>query len=272
MLEGKVALVTGSARGIGRAYALRLAKLGADVVINDVNLKAAQEFNEQLSAPSVMDEVKNLGRRSIGIEADVRNRAQVDAMVKRILDEFGRIDILVNNAGGRLSPGGKSPKRLADAWASSVEEEQLRYVVELNLIGTILVSQAASVPMKQQKSGVIVNVASVMGLGTVGHHGRGADYAVAKAGIIHYTRLLAAELGPYGIRVNCIAPGTITSSRIVAQAQAPEGLENDIPLRRLGTPEDCASVIEFLATDLSGYVTGDCIVVDGGFGLTQTTG
>ncbi len=272
MLDSKVALVTGSARGIGRAYALRLAKLGANVVINDVNLKAAQEFNEQLTAPTVMDEVKSLGRRSIGIQADVRNKAEVDNMIKKILDEFGRIDILVNNAGGRLSPGGKSPKRLAEAWASSVEEEQLRYVVELNLIGTILVSQAASAPMKQQKSGVIVNVSSVMGLGTVGHQGRGADYAVAKAGIIHYTRLLAAELGPYGIRVNCIAPGTITSSRIVAQAQAPEGLEQNIPLRRLGVPEDCAKVIEFLVSDLSGYVTGECIVVDGGFGLTQVTG
>lgn len=263
-----MALVTGSARGIGRAYALKLAKLGADVVINDVNLKAAEEFSEQLTAPTVMDEVKNLGRRSIGIESDVRVKAQVDGMMKKILDEFGRIDILVNNAGGRLNPGGKSPKHLAGDWASSVEEEHLRYIIDLNLVGTIFVSQAASVPMKQQKSGVIVNVSSVMGLGSVGHVGKGADYAVAKAGIVQYTRLLAAELGPYGIRVNCIAPGTITSSRLVAQAQAPEGAEQSIPLRRLGTPEDCANVIEFLVTDLSQYVTGQCIIVDGGSGLT----
>ena len=272
MLDGKVALVTGSARGIGRAYALRLARLGADIVVNDVNLKASEEFKEQLTAPTVMDEVKNLGRRSIGIEADVRNKAQVEGMVKKILDEFGRIDILVNNAGGRLSPGGTSPKRLADDWASSVDEEHMRYIIDLNLIGTIFVSQAASVPMKQQKSGAIVNISSGMGVASAGHQGRGADYAVAKAAIIHYTRLLAAELGPYGIRVNCIAPGSITSSRAVAQAQAPLGLEQNIPLRRLGTPEDCAKVIEFLVSDLSSYVTGECIVVDGGFGLTQVYG
>jgi NAD(P)-dependent dehydrogenase (short-subunit alcohol dehydrogenase family) len=271
MLEGKVALVTGSARGLGRAYALRLAKLGADVVINDVNLKAAEEFNERLTAPTVTDEVRNLGRRSIGIQADVCKKADVDGMFKKILDEFGRIDILVNNAGGRLSPPGADRRlRLSEAWATGVPQEELRFTIDLNLIGTILCSQAASVPMKQQKSGNIINVGSVAGLGTCGHSGRAADYAVAKAGVIHYTRLLAAELGPYGIRVNCIAPGYIASVRIVAQAQASEELARGFPLGRLGTPEDCANVIEFLVSGLSSYVTGHCITIDGGFSLTHT--
>jgi NAD(P)-dependent dehydrogenase (short-subunit alcohol dehydrogenase family) len=259
MLQGKVALVTGSARGIGRAYALRLARLGADVVINDINLKAAEEFGERLTAATVMDEIKNLGRRSIGIQADVSRKTDVDGMFRKILDEFGRVDILVNNAGGRLRPG--------DAWASSVSEDDLRFIIDLNLIGTILCSQAASVPMKQQKSGNIINVSSVAGL-RVMLSGGGADYAVAKAGVIQYTALLAAELGPCGIRVNCIAPGHITSSRLVAQGMRnPLGMEEiarRIPLRRLGTPEDCANVLEFLVSDLSAYVTGQCITVDGG--------
>jgi NAD(P)-dependent dehydrogenase (short-subunit alcohol dehydrogenase family) len=269
MLEGKVALVTGSGRGLGRAYALRLAKLGADVVINDVNLKAAEEFNERLTAPTVMDEVKNFGRRSIGIQADVCKKADVDGMFKKILDEFGRIDILVNNAGGRLTPGGKSSKRLGEAWASSMVEEELRYIIDLNLVGTILCSQAASIPMKQQKLGNIINVSSIAGL-EVSRSGRGADYAVAKAGVFHYTRLLAAELGPYGIRVNCIAPGYIASVRIIAQGQAPEEVAKGLPLGRLGTPEDCANVIEFLVSNLSAYVTGHCITIDGGYSLTHT--
>ena len=255
-----MALVTGSARGLGRAYALRLAKLGADVVVNDINLKAAEEFKERLTAPTVMDEVKNLGRRSIGVEADVSKKADVDGMFKKILDEFGRIDVLVNNAGGRLRPGA--------GWASSVPPEDLRFIIDLNLVGTILCSQAASVAMKQQKLGNIINVSSIAGL-EVGRSGRGADYAVAKAGVYHYTRLLAAELGPYGIRVNCIAPGYITSARIVAQAQASEELARGFPLGRLGKPEDCANVIEFLASDLSGYVTGHCITIDGGYSLTH---
>lgn len=259
MLQGKVALVTGSARGIGRAYALRLARLGADVVINDINLKAAEEFGERLTAATVMDEIKNLGRRSIGIQADVCRRTNVDGMFKKILEEFGRIDILVNNAGGRLRPG--------EAWASSVSEDDLRFIIDLNLIGTILCSQSASVPMKEQKSGNIINVSSVAGL-RVMLSGGGADYAVGKAGVVHYTKLLAAELGPYSIRVNCIAPGHITSSRLVAQGMRnPLGMEEiarRIPLRRLGTPEDCANVVEFLVSDLSAYLTGQCITVDGG--------
>jgi len=260
MLQEKVALVTGSARGLGRAYALRLAKLGADVVINDVDLKAANEFNEQLSAPTVMDEVRNLGRRAIGVQADVSKKADVDRMFKKILDEFGRIDLLVNNAGARLRGGA--------GWASSVPPEDLRFIIEVNLVGAILYSQAASVPMKQQKTGNIINVSSIAGL-EVSRSGRAADYCVAKAGVFHYTRLLAAELGPYGIRVNCIAPGIITSSRVTATGQAPEHLARVFPLGRFGTPEDCANVIEFLASDLSGYVTGQCITIDGGYSLTQ---
>ena len=260
-LEGKVALVTGGARGLGRAYVLHLARLGADVVVNDINLDAAQEYDEPLTAETVMDEVRNLGRRSLGIAADVTQKAAVDAMFEQILDTFGRIDILINNAGGFLDP-------IAEHYASNAPERHYRYLMDINLTGTIFCCQAASRPMKKAGAGKIVNVASQAGLWS-GRDGGHVAYKVAKAGVVQYTRVLAAELGPFGIHVNCIAPGFILSSRALAHGQdSEEGwgrLVSEIPLRRLGQPEDCAKVVEFLVTDLSDYVTGQCIPVCGGY-------
>lgn len=269
-LDGRVALVTGSARGLGRAYALHLARLGADVVINDVDLNAASIFGEQLTAPTVMDEVRRLGRRSIGLQADVAKKREVDAMFSTILNEFGQLDILINNAGGNLSV--KDPSKApGPTYASDCSEEDYQYIVEINLTGTVFCCQAASRPMKARRYGRIVNVASQAGL-RAPPSGGGMPYSVAKAGIIHYTRILAAELGPYGINVNCIAPGWILSSRAIAQGRARpevrEALEKQIALRRLGTPDDCARVVEFLVTDLSSYVTGQCIPVCGGYVLS----
>ena len=267
-LLGKVALVTGGARGLGRSYALRLARLGADVVINDINLEAYKEFGETITAPTVTDEVRKLGRRSLGIRADVTKKTEVDDMLKTVLDEFGSIDILVNNAGGAL----RRPEATGhhSMGASDVSEEDFRYQFNINFLGTVLCCQAASIPMKKQKSGKIVNVSSQAGLHTtVG--GGGMPYSVAKAAILHYTRILAAELGRYNINVNCIAPAWILSSRAIAQGRnEPEkrkNLESQIALGRLGQPEDCAKVVEFLVTDLSDYVTGQCISVCGGYVL-----
>jgi len=259
-LTGKVALVTGAARGLGRAYALHLAKIGADVVINDIDLDAAKEFDEALIADTVMDEVRALGRRSLGVQADVTVKDEVDGMFRQALDEFGRIDILVTNAGGAL-------RSWNDAGAATASEEYYKYIMDINLTGAILCCQAASVPMKAQGSGKIVTVSSQAGMWCGGPGGM--PYKVAKAGVIQYTRVLAAELGPYGINVNCIAPGWILSSRAVAQGRASEEtraqLEPQVPLRRLGVPEDCAKVVEFLVTDLSDYVTGQCLPVCGGY-------
>jgi NAD(P)-dependent dehydrogenase (short-subunit alcohol dehydrogenase family) len=249
-LSGKVALVTGGGRGLGRAYALHLARLGADVVVNDVSMDVHQDYGEELCAESVADEIAALGVRSLEIEADVTREDQVAAMFQRVGDTFGRLDILVNNAGGALFG------------------DDFQRTMDLNLMGTVLCCQAAAPMMRLQRSGKIVNVGSQAGL--IGSSGN--PYAVSKAAVIHYTRGLAAELGPDNIHVNCIAPGWILSSRAVAQGrnlpETRERLESQIALGRLGLPEDCARVIEFLVTDLSDYVTGQTICVCGGYVLS----
>jgi 3-oxoacyl-[acyl-carrier protein] reductase len=259
-LQGKVALITGGARGLGRAYVLRLTQLGADVVINDIDLNAAAEYNETLTAPTVMAEVEALGGRALGIQADVTNKDAVDAMFEETLGTFGRVDILINNAGGAL----KMPPNHS---AVTAEMDHYQYIMDINLTSTILCCQAASRPMMAQRSGKIVNVSSQAGLWS-GRDGGGMAYKVAKAGVAHYTRILAAELGPYNIHVNSIAPGWILSSRAVAGGRDSEEtrarLLPQIPLRRMGVPEDCANVVEFLVTDLSDYVTGQCIPICGG--------
>jgi 3-oxoacyl-[acyl-carrier protein] reductase len=260
-LAGKVALVTGSARGLGRAYALRLARLGADVVVNDISLEAHKQYDETLTpgCETVVDEIRTLDRRSLGIVADVTDEAQVRSMVDRIVVELGRIDVLVCNAGGALIPG--------RSLASEVPIGDFRRMMDLNLIGTIHACQAIAPHMKAQRSGKIVTVGSQAGLRSQGGGG-GTSYAVAKAAIQHYTRKLADELGQFNVTVNCIAPGWILSSRAIAGGRgSPESrarLEPEIALKRLGEPEDCAKVVEFLTTDLSDYVTGQIIPICGG--------
>lgn len=260
-LDGKVAVVTGGARGLGRAYALHLAHLGAHVVINDIDLDAARRYNEQLNAPSVAQEIESLGVRSLAVQADVTNADEVDDMFTEIVSAFGRVDILVNNAGGNLNPH-------ADNSAARLNMENYHSIVDINLTGTIHCCRAVAPTLREQQSGKIVNVASQAGLWS-GRTGSHVAYKVAKAGIIHYTRVLAAELGPYNVHVNCIAPGFILSSRAIAggrdQGEVRDNLLAQIPLGRLGLPEDCAKVVEFLTTDLSDYVTGQCIPVCGGY-------
>ena len=249
-LDGKVALVTGAARGLGRAYALHLAKLGADVAVNDINMRAYEEYDEEITAASVPQEVEAFGVRGIGVECDVTDRAQVELMVREVEESWGRLDILVNNAGGALF-GPKEFKPMHD----------------LNFHGTVHFCEASAEIMKRQRSGKIVNVASQAGI--IGSPGQ--SYATSKAAVIHYTRCLAAELGPYGINVNAIAPGFILSSRAIAggrgEGETRRDLESKIALGRLGMPEDCAKVVEFLVTDLSDYLTGQTIRVCGGYVL-----
>ena len=265
-LEGQVAIVTGAARGLGRAYALRLAKLGADVVISDIDLNSAREFGERLEAESVMDEVRALGRRSLGVQGDLRHRAAADDLVARTLAGFGRIDILVNNAGGAFAPVERSS-------ASQTPDEDTDAMLDVNYRSMLHCCQAA-MPALRERGGAIVNISTMAALDPSRSRGRMTAYAVAKSAVIQYTRYLAYEVGPEGIRVNCIAPGTMLTPRIQAQAAA-RGMQSDkelqrIPLRRYGVAEDCANVLEFLVTPLSSYVTGQCLSVCGGQVLTPS--
>lgn len=240
--------MTGGGRGLGRAYALRLARLGATVLVNDLRSSVHAEYDETLSAPSVPDECRALGVESAELLADVTDTGSVTDLFERIDEQWGRLDVLVNNAGGAL---------FGQEW---------RPTLELNLMGTVNCCQGAAQFMRRQQSGKIVNIASQAGImGT----GGGGPYGVSKAAVIHYTRGLALELGPYGVNVNCMAPGWILSSRAVASGrndpERRQALEEKIALGRLGLPEDCANVLEFLVGPLSDYVTGQTIPVCGGY-------
>ena len=263
-LLGKTAVVTGAARGLGRAYALRLASLGADVAIVDINLQGAAEFGEALGAASVPEEIQAMGRRGLGLQADLAQRGAAFGAIEAALNAFGRIDILVNNAGGALTPSERSR-------ASEAPEEDTRFLMDVNYMSAVHCCQAVAPIMKRQGSGVIVNISSQSGITTY-QQGLLAAYSASKAAVTHYTRYLAAELGPHGIRANCLAPGVMLTARVAAQA-AQRGVGTDeeaqkVPLRRLGRVEDCAGVLEFLCTDLSQYVTGQVISVCGGAVLT----
>ena len=263
-LDGKVAIVTGSARGLGRAYARRLAGLGAKVAVTDLNLKSYEEFEAEandMTAESTVAEIEASGGTALGIEVDVCDPRAVDGMAERVVAEWGRIDVLVANAGGGRG-------RPVDTKASTLDPALLHLVTGMNLFGTVYSCNAVAPFMKRQRSGKIITVSSVAGLSPSADGGY-AHYGAAKAAIAHYTRYLAQDFGPYGITANCIAPGVIATGRIMqtvipGSSNSNRDRSEQVALRRLGTVEDCAKVIEFLATDLSDYVTGAVIPIDGG--------
>ena len=266
-LTGKVAVITGAGRGLGRGYALRLASLGANIVINDLPLDSAKEFDETLTAETVMAECEALGVKSLGVAADVTVRTEVERLFGETLNTFGRVDILVTNTGGVLRPWERGS-------AADCPEDDWRFILDVNLTSTVFCCQEAAKVMKTQRSGKIITVSSQAGL-RASTGGQVAHYCVAKAGIAEYTRLLAAELGSYGINVNSIAPGLILTSRANKQFKrdTPEKVTEavkDIALKRMGLVEDCAKVIEFFATDLSDYVTGQVLPVCGGMVLSPS--
>lgn len=262
-LKGKVAVVTGGARGLGRAYVLRLATLGADVAVLDIDLKGAAAYGEQLSAPSVAAEVQALGVRAHEAQVDVSNQAAVRQAMDAVNSNLGPVDILVNNAGGAITD-------VATSAPSVVSMADVKTILDANLMSAIHCCQAVAPSMKERRTGIIVNTASTAAR-VIGARGSLSHYGFTKEAIVHYTRSLAAELGPYGIRVNAIAPGIMLTARVKTLAdqrgigQADQARR--VPLGRLGEPDDCAGVLEFLVTDLSKYVTGQSISVCGGAAL-----
>lgn len=267
-LSGRVALVTGGSRGLGRADALTLARAGADVVIADIlvesDTSAAAAYGPLAQAAvaqgmvhteSTVDEIRALGRRSLGLRCDVTDREQVDAAVARTVDELGPVDILVNNA-GTLDHVGRFEHQQASLW-----ERDLR----VNLTGAFNCCQAVWPQMKERSFGRIINMASVAG--TLGGFGQ-ASYSTTKAGVLGLTRTLAMEGGRHGITCNAIVPGIIgTEAFHMANPVMNERIASRTVLERPGEPQDVANAIAFLCSDLAGYITGIELNVSGGVEL-----
>ena len=241
-LENKIALVTGAARGIGQAIALQLAADGADLALCDVKA----EWLEDTAA-----KVKALGRRAETYAMDVANGAAVGEAVAKVLADFGRIDVLVNNAG-----------ITRDTLLMRMSEEDWDAVLDINLKGAFLVTKAVVKPMMKQRSGAIVNIASVVGI--MGNPGQ-ANYTASKAGLIALTKTTAKELGSRNVRVNAVAPGFIRTAMTDKLAEpVKDAMLKMVPLGRLGEPEDVAKAVAFLASDAAAYVNGQTLAVCGG--------
>lgn len=243
VLNDSVAIVTGSGRGIGRAIALELAVAGAKVVVNYAGRVDKAEETVEL--------IREAGGECLAVQADVSQTADVDRLIKTTLDHFGKINILVNNAG-----------ITRDSLLLRMKEADWDAVLATNLKGVFLCTKAVSKGMLKQRSGVIVNISSVVGLS--GNAGQ-ANYAAAKAGIIGFSKSIAKEFAARGIRVNAVAPGYISTDMTETLA---EGLQTEvlraIPLGRLGKPEDVAKVVRFLVSPEASYITGQTLCVDGG--------
>ncbi|MGI6207140.1 MAG: 3-oxoacyl-[acyl-carrier-protein] reductase [Anaerolineae bacterium] len=241
--EGRVALVTGGSRGIGRQVALDLAERGADVVINYRGNKAA--------ADEVLARIQAYGRRALALQADVSDFAQASEMVQQAVDAMGRLDILVNNAGVTR-----------DTLLMRLSEDDWDLVIDTVLKGTCACSKAALRPMMRQRYGRIINIGSVSGL--AGNPGQ-TNYSAAKAGLVGFTKSLAKEVGSRNITVNLVAPGMIATEMT---AGLPEPLMAEVvrntPLGRLGQPADVAAAVVFLASEAAGFITGQVLSVDGG--------
>lgn len=242
-LQGKIALVTGASRGIGREIALELARLGANIAVNYAGSEA--------KANEVVDEIKALGRDAIAVQADVSNAESVTNMVKETIERFGRLDILVNNAG-----------ITKDNLLMRMKEEEWDAVINTNLKGVFLTTKAVTRQMMKQRYGRIINISSIVGVS--GNPGQ-ANYVAAKSGVIGLTKTAAKELASRGITVNAVAPGFITTDMTdKLNEEVRNEMLKQIPLADFGKPSDVAHVVAFLASDDSRYMTGQTLHVDGG--------
>jgi len=246
-LEGKVALVTGASRGMGKAIALKLASLGSKVVVNYVAIEASNKVD----ADNLVGSIIRLGGEAIAIEADVRDSEAAKAMVEQVTDKWSKIDILVNNAG--INRDTLLLRMSDDAWDD---------VINTNLRGAYLCTKFTLRSMMRQEWGRIINIASVSGI--VGNIGQ-SNYAASKGGLIAFTKSVAREMGSRNITVNAVAPGyIITGMTDKLPPERKEAILAMIPLQRFGQPEDVAELVAFLASDRAGYITGQAITIDGG--------
>ncbi|CAM2141246.1 3-oxoacyl-[acyl-carrier-protein] reductase FabG [Pararobbsia alpina] len=244
-LEGKVAIITGAGQGIGAATALKFAREGAVVAVCDLNA---------LAVSAVVDACRDAGATAAGYAIDVANREAVSEMVEQVQRQFGRIDILVNNAG-----------ITRDARLQKMTLQQFDDVIDVNLRGVFHAAQAVVDCMVSQESGVILNASSVVGI--YGNYGQ-TNYAAAKFGVIGFTKTWSRELGPKGIRVNAIAPGFIDTPILsTVPDEVLDKMRSQVPLRRLGTPEEIANIYAFLASDEASYINGAVIEASGGMTL-----
>jgi len=252
-VKDKVAIVTGGGGAIGREISKLLAIEGAKVMVADIIIEEANK---------VVNEIKGLGHEASAIDLDTTKVDRAEQLVKVTLDEFGKIDILVNVAGGSTGP---SIKTKMGFFAQS-DSGRGKEIVNLNLLGTINCSRAVINHMIERRSGKIASISSTSG--TIGML-MGVEYSAAKAGIIGFTRALAKEVAPYGINVNCVSPGIVGTPRVLAMVtkERMEEWAKGIKLGRLAKPEEIASVVLFLVSDESSYITGQNIVVDGGLSL-----
>lgn len=243
-LQGKVAIVTGAAQGIGKGIAIAMAKEGAKLVVSDISDKATE----------VVGEIHSLGTEAVSFKVNVADYRGTKLLAEATVKRFGRIDILVNNAG--IYPF----KSLVE-----MKEEEWDKVIGVNLKGTFNCTQAVLPKMLEQKSGNIINICSIAG-GVVGMAGL-THYAASKGGVLGFTRAAAVELAPFGVRVNAIAPGSVQtpSASVGATEEAAKQFLQAIPMRRIGQPNDIANLALFLASESSSYITGQLIVADGGY-------